>query len=207
MPVPNTVLPFSQSCENNKAFIAEHLVPLFADRNAVLEIASGTGQHATFFSALLPAVRWQPTELPTNIASLTPRCEAYSGENLLPPRSLDVRSRPWAVDVPDAIFTANSLHIMPFSAVQELFRELGKSAREGTLLAVYGPFNYSGQYTSESNARFDTWLAARHPESAIRDFEQVDELAKEAGFVLQADQDMPANNRFLVWCRVGTGSL
>lgn len=118
---------------------------------------------------------------------------------MLPPRSLDVCSRPWAVDVLDAIFTANSLHIMPFSAVQKLFLELGKRASVGTLLAVYGPFNYNGQYTSESNARFDIWLAAQHPESAIRDFEQVDLLAKEAGFVLREDHSMPANNRLLIW--------
>lgn len=204
--MPGEVFPFSQSCENNKAFIAEYLLPLLADRNVVLEIASGTGQHATFFSGLLPAVRWQPTELPANMASLVPRCEAYSGANLLPPQALDVCSRPWAVDVPDAIFTANSLHIMPFFAVQELFRELGQCASVGTLLAVYGPFNYSGQYTSESNARFDTWLAAQHLESAIRDFEQVDELAKEAGFMLQDDHGMPANNRLIVWRRAEVGS-
>ena len=200
------VLPFSQACENNKAFIAEHLLTLFAGRNQVLEIASGTGQHATFFAGLLPTVRWQPTEVPANLASLIPRCKAYTGENMLPPGSLDVCSRPWAMDIPDAIFTANSLHIMPFAAVRELFLELGQRASPGTLLAVYGPFNYNGQYTSESNARFDIWLAAQHPESAIRDFEQVDELAKAAGFVLQEDHNMPANNRLVVWVRAEVDS-
>lgn len=199
--MPGEALPFSQSCENNKAFIAEHLLTLFAGQREVLEIASGTGQHATFFAGLLPRVSWQPTEIPANMASLAPRYEAYPGANLLPPVALDVCSRPWAVDIPDAIFTANSLHIMPFSAVQQLFLELGQRASVGTLLAVYGPFNYGGQYTSESNARFDIWLAAQHPESAIRDFEQVDELAREAGFVLQNDHSMPANNRLLVWRR------
>jgi hypothetical protein len=204
--MPVEALPFSQSCENNKAFIAEHVLPLFADRRVVLEIASGTGQHATFFAGLLPTMRWQPTEIPVNIANLKLRCEAYCGTNLLPPRSLDVCSRPWAVDIPDAIFTANSLHIMPFASVQELFRELRQRASVGTLLAVYGPFNYNNRYTSESNARFDTWLAAQHPESAIRDFEQVAELANGAGFVLQDDHSMPANNRLLVWRRGGAGS-
>jgi hypothetical protein len=205
--VSGEVLPFSQSCENNKAFIAEHLLTLFAGCNQVLEIASGTGQHATFFAGLLPTVRWQPTEIPANMANLTPRCITYTGDNLLPPGSLDVCSRPWAVDVPDAIFTANSLHIMPFAAVQELFLELGQRASVGTLLAVYGPFNYDGQYTSESNASFDVWLAAQHRKSAIRDFEQVNELAKEAGFVLREDHSMPANNRLLVWrcAEVGSG--
>lgn len=199
--MPADALPFSPSCENNKTFIAEHLSALFADCSEVLEIASGTGQHATFFAGLLSTVRWQPTEIPANMASLTPRCKAYSGANMLPPRSLDVCSRPWEVDVPDAIFTANSLHIMPFSAVRELFLELGQCADVGTLLVVYGPFNYNGQYTSESNARFDVWLAAQHPESAIRDVEKVDALANEAGFLLREDHSMPANNRLLVWCR------
>ncbi len=199
--MPREVLPFSQSCENNKAFIVEHLATIFSDRSAVLEIASGTGQHATFFAGMLPTVRWQPTEIPANMASLEPRCRAHTGGNLLPPVPLDVCSRPWDVDIPDAIFTANSLHIMPFSAVQELFQELGQRASLGTILAVYGPFNYNGQYTSESNARFDIWLAAQHPESAIRNFEQVDGLAADAGFALREDYSMPANNRLVVWCK------
>jgi len=192
-------LPFSQSCENNKAAIAEHLVALFSDRRSVLEIASGTGQHAVYFAGALPGLIWQPTEIPGNLAVLQPRCKAHSGNNLLQPLALDVCARPWPVEIPDAVFTANSLHIMPFAAVQELFEELGRRARTGTILAVYGPFNYKGQYTSESNARFDLWLAQQHPESAIRDFEAVDLLALDAGFELQEDHAMPANNRLLVW--------
>ena len=192
-------LPYSQSCENNKTFIAQHLRGLFADRQQVLEIASGTGQHATYFAGLLPGLNWQPTEIPANLAVPLPRCESYRGSNLLQPRALDVCTRPWAMEIPDAIFTANSLHIMPFSAVEELFGELGQRASAGTLLVVYGPFNYRGQYTSDSNARFDRWLFQQHPESAIRDFEKVDQLAAAAGYGLQDDHAMPANNRLLVW--------
>jgi len=165
----------------------------------VLEIASGTGQHATYFAGLLPDLQWQPTEIPANLAVLQPRCEAYEGANLLCPHTLDVCCRPWEVEIPDAIFTANSLHIMPFSAVQALFEELGQRAAADTLLAVYGPFNYEGQYTSDSNAQFDRWLYQQHPDSAIRDFEKVDKLAMAAGFDLQDDHAMPANNRLLVW--------
>lgn len=194
-------LPFSQSCENNKAFIAQHLQSLFAGRTQVLEIASGTGQHATFFSGLMPFLSWQPTEIPNNLASLKPRCESYRGSNLLRPQTLDVCVRPWELEVPDAVFTANSLHIMPFSAVEDLFGELGQRASPGTLLAVYGPFNYKGQYTSDSNAQFDRWLFQQHPQSAIRDFEMVDQLAVAAGFELQDDHAMPANNRLLTWCK------
>lgn len=195
----DTALPFSQSCENNKAHIARHIQNLFADRQQVLEIASGTGQHATYFADLLPGLSWQPTEIPANFAILAPRCGLYTGDNLLQPQSLDVCARPWAVEIPDAIFTANSLHIMPFAAVEALFGELGQRAQPDSILMVYGPFNYGGQYTSDSNARFDRWLFQQHPESAIRDFEVVDQLALTAGFGLMADHAMPANNRLLVW--------
>ncbi len=192
-------LPFSQACENNKPFILEVLQRVFADCKQVLEIASGTGQHATFFAGSMPHLYWQPTDLAENLPTLQPRIEQYAGENMASPQALDVRSRPWPLDVPDALFSANSLHIMAFSAVKELFAELGLRAAPGTVLAVYGPFNYDGRYTSESNARFDQWLAQQHPDSAIRDFEAVDALAKSAGFNLLEDNAMPANNRLLVW--------
>jgi hypothetical protein len=201
--VTDKPLPYSQSCENNKAVIGQHLQALFADRSQVLEIASGTGQHATFFATQLAWLTWQPTELPSNLAVLEPRCSQFEGSNLLDPLPLDVCALPWRVAVPDAIFTANSLHIMPFSSVQVLFQELGLRVASGALLAVYGPFNYGGQYTSDSNAQFDRWLFLQHPDSAIRDFEEVDLLARNAGFVLQDDSAMPANNRLLVWRKNG----
>ncbi len=192
-------LPFSQSCENNKQPILEVLARVFADRREVLEIASGTGQHATWFAQHLPQLRWRPTEMPDNLATLLPRCNHYAGDNLAPPTVLDVSARPWPPQVPHALFSANSLHIMPWASVEDLFAELAERAEADTVLAVYGPFNYGGEYTSESNARFDQWLAARSPFSAIRDFEKVDALAQAAGFVLEEDNAMPANNRLLVW--------
>ncbi len=196
-------LPFSQSCENNKAFILEVLVETFADRRRVLEIGSGTGQHACHFAAHLPWLAWQPTELPQNLPLLAPRCRAFEGENLLPPAALDVCERPWPLPVPDAVFTANTLHIMPFAAVEQLFAALGEYGGDDLVVAIYGPFNYGGRYTSDSNARFDQWLARQHPLSAIRDFEAVDRLAQRAHLRLAADNAMPANNRLLVWRRAG----
>mgnify|MGYP003573450849 CR=1 FL=1 len=196
-------MPFSQSCENNKAPILAVLQEAMADRSTVLELASGTGQHACHFAAAMPWLRWQPTELMHNLPVLQPRCDLYAADNLLPPRALDVLDDPWPVAIPDAVFTANSLHIMPFDAVRGLFQALGRYAGDDVLLAIYGPFNYRGEYTSASNARFDQWLAQQHPLSAIRDFERVDELAGEARFVLQADREMPANNRLLLWRRAG----
>ena len=194
-----SLLPFSQSCDNNKAVILDVLRDALADRSEVLEIASGTGQHACYFAANMPWLNWQGTELPENLAILQPRCSAYSGANLLPPQALDVRAEDWPLAIPHAVFTANSLHIMAFSAVEQLFAGLGRQTGADVLLAVYGPFNYCGQYTSASNARFDDWLAQRDPDSAIRDFEAVDRLAQGVGFSLRADHEMPANNRLLIW--------
>jgi Protein of unknown function (DUF938) len=193
-------LPFSQSCENNKAPILEVLLRLFADREEVLEIASGTGQHAAWFAGHLPRLRWQPTELEGNLSQLAPRCKKYTGDNLSAPLAVDVSRRPWPLDrLPHALFSANSLHIMPWSSVVDLFTELKARAEHDTVLAVYGPFNYGGQYTSASNAQFDQWLAHRSPYSAIRDYEAVDELAGRAGFKLLEDNALPANNRLLAW--------
>jgi hypothetical protein len=192
-------LPFSQACENNKAPILAVLREAFADRRQVLELASGTGQHACFLAGHMPWLAWQPTELADCLPVLRPRCEAYDGDNLLAPKALDVLDAPWPVAVPDAVFTANSLHIMAWSAVEAMFESLEQSAGEDVVLAIYGPFNYRGRYTSDSNARFDTWLAQQHPDSAIRDFERVDALAREAGFELVSDHAMPANNRLPVW--------
>jgi hypothetical protein len=194
-------LPFSQSCENNKSWILDVLTRAFADRRQVLEIASGTGQHACHFAANMPWLQWQPTELPENMPVLHPRCAAYAGDNILPERALDVCDEPWPVDIPDALFSANSLHIMPWAAVEKLFATLGKAAGGDVVLAVYGPFNYNGHYTSDSNARFDQWLAQKSPDSAIRHFEEVDRLAAAAGFALQGDHEMPANNRLLLWAK------
>ena len=194
-------LPFSQSCENNKAFILPVLQQVFADRSAVLEIASGTGQHACYFADNMPWLQWQPTELAQNLATLHARCAAHGDANLLQERALDVRQDTWPQWNTDAVFSANSLHIMAFSAVEKLFAALGKFAGDDVVLAVYGPFHYNGCYTSASNARFDQWLAQQSPDSAIRHFEDVDRLAQTSGFELQGDHAMPANNRLLVWAK------
>ena len=192
--------PWSQACENNKGPILEVLKRVFADRASVLEIGAGTGQHATHFAVQLPHLTWQPSDIADNVAVTLPRCQAYTGGNLLYPVVLDVSARPWPVkELPDALFTANSLHIMPWESVIDLFGELGERSAPDTLLTIYGPFNYGGRYTSPSNAQFDQWLASQSPYSAIRNFEDVRNLAGEAGFALREDNAMPANNRLLVF--------
>lgn len=194
--------PFSPACENNKGPILSHLRQEFADGvRGVLEIGSGTGQHALWFASHLPWLTWQPTETPQSLATLQPRCTASALDNLLAPQPLDVCDKPWPLSVPDAVFTANTLHIMAMSAVEAFFQGLRRHAPRGCRLVVYGPFNYHGKPTSPSNAQFDASLRARSAHSGIRDVEAVDSLAEAAGFSRQADHAMPANNRLIIWRR------
>ena len=195
--------PFSQACENNKDPILVVLREELRGVDAVLELGSGTGQHARYFVEQIPDLCWQTTDVAENLPGIESWREGFRGERLPPPLQLDVRDEHWGVVIPAAIFTANSLHIMAWSAVEALFHYLGQHAPSGNRLCVYGPFNYGGEYTSDSNARFDEWLAQRDPASAIRDFETVDALAGRAGYQLHADHAMPANNRLLVWHKQG----
>ncbi len=191
--------PFSQACENNKEPILQVLRVELDGIEQLLELGSGTGQHARYFVEHLPQLLWQPSDVADNISAIESWRVDYPADNLPPPQVVDVRSKDWGVEIPAAIFTANSLHIMAWSAVESLFEYLGRHAPAGNRLCVYGPFNYGGTYTSDSNARFDEWLAQQSPDSAIRDFERVDKLAGQAGYQLHADHAMPANNRLLVW--------
>ena len=194
-------LPFSPACENNKGPILQHLRNAFADCQGVLEIGSGTGQHAVWFAGHLPWLTWQPTEIPQSLATLRPRCAASGLDNLLPPAAMDVCDEAWGLPVADGVFTANTLHIMSMDAVRALFQGLAVHAPPGTRLVVYGPFNYAGRHTSDSNAQFDQHLRARSPHMGIRDIEDIDGLAVTAGFTQRADHAMPANNRLIVWRR------
>ena len=120
----------------------------------------------------------------------------------MPPLVLDVTQADWPMLEADAIFSANAVHIMGWDAVKAMIAGVGKLLSEGGLLVLYGPFNYNNSYSSESNASFDIWLKERNPESGIRDFEEVDQLAREAGLYLQDDYAMPANNRILCWKKI-----
>ena len=195
------VLAFSEACERNKGPILEVLKRAFDSSHRVLEIGSGTGQHAVHFAARLPHLSWQPTEIAEQLAPLAERIGLEGTPNLRAPIALDVRAHPWPVAQADAVFSANTLHIMAWSVVQDFFRGVGGALGSPGVLCVYGPFNYQGRFTSDSNAEFDAWLKARDPVSGIRDFEAVDELARGAGLALVADHAMPANNRTLVWER------
>ena len=191
----------SEACERNKGPILEVLKKEFADCTHVLEIGSGTGQHAVQFALAMPGLVWQPSEMPDAMADLRKRIFNEGPSNLRAPIAIDVTAQPWDVRQVDGIFTANTLHILHWPQVEALFAGLPAVAKPGAVLAVYGPFRYGGRYTSGSNESFDAMLHARDPGSGIRDIEAVDALARSAGFGFVADHDMPANNRTLVWKR------
>lgn len=191
--------PFSESCVQNRGPILAVLRVWFADRRHVLEIGSGTGQHAVYFAPELPHLVWQTADVPPHHAGIRAWLDDAALPNVRPPLALDASDPAWHGGRYDAVFSANTLHIMSWPEVAQCFAGIGAVLESGGTLVIYGPFNYNGAYTSESNARFDAWLKARDPASGVRDFEAVDALARAQGLVLQQDIAMPANNRTLVW--------
>ena len=196
----NDSKPFSEACEENKQPILAVLQELFVQAGSVLEIGSGTGQHAVHFAESLPHLFWQTSDRPENHQGM----ERWIGEsglsNIGQPISLDV-TEPWPEQHYDAVFSANTTHIMSWPEVEKLFIGVGRVLRDGGCFALYGPFNYAGEYTSESNRGFDQWLKQRDPMSGIRNFEDLDELAQNNDLIFQEDITMPVNNRILVWCK------
>ena len=193
--------PFSESCVQNRDPILAVLRDAFADRRHVLEIGSGTGQHAVDFGAALSHLRWQTADVPAHHAGIRMWLDDAALPNVLPPIELDVNQQAWRTGRYDAVFSANTLHIMGWPEVGQFFAGVGQVLEPSGVLAVYGPFNYNGVFTSESNARFDVWLKSRDPVSGVRDFEAINALAAAQGLVLQQDIAMPANNRTVIWQR------
>lgn len=193
--------PYSESCEQNRDPILAILRVVFADRTHVLEIGSGTGQHAVYFGASLPHLRWQTADVAQHHTGINAWLQEAALPNVVAPLALDVNDRSWHNGRYDAVFSANTLHIMSAPEVEKFFVGVGKVLAPGGVLAVYGPFNYGGRFTSDSNARFDQWLKSRDPASGVRDFERVDQLANQQRLTLVQDYAMPANNRMLVWIK------
>jgi SAM-dependent methyltransferase len=195
------MLPFSAACERNKEPILEVLRIRFADRAQVLEIGSGTGQHAVHFARALAHLTWHPTEQLAYLADLAERVKLEGGHNLRPPTLLDVTQAVWPVRSVDAMFTANTLHIMSWPEVIALYRGVGAVLAPGGVFCVYGPFRYDGRYTSDSNQEFDRMLQERDPQSGLRDILAITALAEQYGLILDADHDLPANNRLVVFTK------
>lgn len=190
-------LPFSQSCENNKVPILEVIKRVFAQSSHVLEIGTGSAQHAAYFARHLPHLIWQTSDQQAYLEGIEMRLAQSNIPNLRDPIALDV-TKQWPLpssETIDAIFTANTLHIMSKEMVEAFFCGIGKHLAPKGQVCIYGPFNYGGEYSSESNARFDIWLKERNHRSAIRNIEWIAALAKKHELKFSADHPMPANNR------------
>ena len=196
-----TEIPFSAACERNKDPILDVIRPSLQSVQSVLEVGSGTAQHAIHFAGECPNLEWQTSDQEEYLPGIRAQLETTQLSNVLLPLTLDVNQPQW---IPDKkrfplIYTANTLHIMAWSDVCAFFSGLYQVVDSSARLIVYGPFKYDGQFTSESNAEFDENLRSRGVGSAIRDFEEIDQLAKKSGFSLLADHTMPANNQCLIW--------
>ena len=199
----DTIKPFAPACERNREPILAVLQRHFDERRRVLEIGSGTGQHAVHFAAAMPWLHWQCSDRTEHLPGIRAWLDEAALPNTPAPRELDVADASWpfADGGFDAAFSANTLHIMGWPEVEAMFAGLDRALAGDAALAIYGPFNIGGEYTSASNCDFDAWLRARDPASGIRELEAVDALARGIGFALNEDAALPANNRCVVWRR------
>lgn len=181
----------SPACERNRAPILEQLQALLPPSGLVLEIASGSGQHAVHFAAGLPGLRWQPTDAdPVALASVAAWRAEAALPNLLPPLALSVLE-PWPIAQADAIFCANMVHISPWECTLALLAGAARVLPPGGRLVLYGPYRRDGQMVA-SNVAFDESLRRRDPRWGVRDLEAL--LAAATGFSLERIVEMPANN-------------
>ena len=192
--------PYSPASERNREPILAVLPRWFADRQRVLEIGSGTGQHAVHFATAMPHLVWQSSDRAENLPGIRSWLDEAALPNTPSPLELDVTGD-WPSDRYDAIFSANTLHIMSWPEVEHLFSKLPAVTTADACLAIYGPFNVGGHFTSDSNASFDRDLKMRGAHMGIRDAAAVDALAATAGFDLVEDVALPANNRLRYWKR------
>lgn len=192
--------PFSPASERNREPILTVLREWFAYRTRVLEVGSGTGQHAVHFASAMPQLSWQCSDRAENLPGLRLWLDEAALPNTPPPLQLDVTDD-WPTERYDALFSANTLHIMAWHEVEHMFAKLPDVTTNDAYVAIYGPFNINGRFTSESNASFDRDLKMRGEHMGIRDIADVDALASKAGFDLAHDVAMPANNRLRLWKR------
>ncbi len=198
--------PYAESCDQNREPIRRQLDRFAPDCNSVLEIASGTGQHAVYFARCYPHLRWQTSDLPQHHAGIQAWIDDSDCSNVSSPLALDVCGA-WPQQRYDLIFSANSVHIMSSQAAEQFLRQAPNCLNAGAMLMLYGPFNYAGRYTSPSNAHFDDWLKQRDPASGIKDFEWLNAIARESGLDIVDDVAMPANNRILIFRKLNARAL
>lgn len=192
-------IPFSSAAERNRQPILEQLKLYFPKQGNVLEIGSGTGQHAVFFTRNLTGLRWQPSDRQENIAGLEACFAAENNDRVLPVMELDVLHDQWPECDYDAAFSANTAHIMGWQAVVAMFAGLTGCLLSGSRFCLYGPFNIDQQFTSESNRQFDAQLRSGNPQMGIRDMDAMESLANKNHMQLERKLTMPANNFLLVF--------
>lgn len=190
---------FSPACERNSHPILLYLESYLQSAKTVLEIGSGTGQHAVFFAEHLPHLTWQTSDRLENHSSILAWQAEYAGTNVVAPLELDVSCSAWPEQQYDAVFTANTCHIMAWQEVQTMLQAVATVVPKNGLFIVYGPFNYGGEFTSASNADFDANLKAQAAHMGIRDQERMLQEAALHGLILLDDHAMPAHNRLLVF--------
>jgi len=193
--------PVAPACERNKKVILEVIAPFLQDKEYVLELGSGTGQHAVYFAKHLPHLLWQCSDLPDKHEGIMAWVTESALDNVLAPLSLDVDSDEISPNRFDAIFTANTLHIMSWESVEHLIEKVGHSLKAGGLLLIYGPFKFDGKFTSKSNEDFDAMLKGQDPQMGVRGFEEVNERARAIGLTFLERFDMPANNFILLFIK------
>jgi len=206
--------PFSDACDENKVPILQVIQSYFAKATSVLEIGSGTGQHAVFFAEKMPQLQWHCSDQLIHHPGINQWLVEYTGTNITGPHNLDVKQASWPVPNKSSahfsgIFSANTTHIMSWPEVELMFTGISKclASEDGAgdgeecsgYFCLYGPFNYDGAFTSTSNEQFDRFLKARDPQSGIRDLNDLRQLASQVGMTLINDHEMPVNNRILVW--------
>ncbi len=191
--------PYAQSCDENASPILAVLKQKLPPSGDLLEIGSGTGQHATLFADSFPEIIWHTSDLTELHSGIQLWLDEAQRPNLLPPVALNVLSDPWPEQQFDAIFTANTAHIMPLEAVEAMLKGVASVLKKGAPFLIYGPFMYNGEHTSESNRRFNHRLRSREPHQGIRDLKWLQEKAGEQGLYLDEDIERPANNRILLW--------
>lgn len=192
---------FSKPSENNKQAICEVLQSVFHEPGLILEIGSGSGQHAVHMAAELPHVRWQASDTGETIESINAYRTESGLTNLPAPLVLNVLDSPWPLDKANGVFSANTAHIMSWQAVEAMFAGVARLLGKEQNFCLYGPFNYNGKFISDGNARLDAWAKSINPESGIRDYERLVDLAGNNAMQLVHDHAMPANNRILQFAK------
>ncbi len=191
--------PYAEACDENGTAILEVLRSRLPASGELLEIGSGTGQHAVMFAKALPGIQWHTSDVAQMHEGIQMWLDEAHLPNLYPPIALDVRNDPWPKMPFDAIYSANTAHIMPEEAVDAMFTGVAKILKTDAPFLLYGPFMYDGEHTSESNWRFDRWIRSSEKHRGIRDVNWLKQIAEPVGLILDEDLEMPINNRTLVW--------